>query len=239
MQRFILLILIIGVVAALHKSNETLRKTSPSNTSMSVLFDKSDRARQLNLRKVFRDLKIRRHCKVADVGAGSGWLTVRLATFVGPKGKVYAVEILPQYLLYIKQEVLKYKLNNVETVLGSAIDPKLTGNTLDATMILIAYHEFEQPIIMLTNIRRAMKIGARLGILDRDNDRMRTDAREAYAKTGYVLHRFNETLINKFLTREHYLALNIVIQEATSVGFTFLFSREIGGDHYIAIFVNS
>ena len=105
-------------------------------------------------------------------------------------------------------------------------------------IILIAYHEFEKPIIMLTKTRQAMKIGARLGILDRDTDQMRTDARESYANTGYVSHRVNETLINDYLTSNHYLALNIVVREVISVGFKFLFSRELGGDHYIAVFSN-
>ena len=234
MQRSILLIFIfvIAVVAAKRMSNETL-------TSISALFDKSDRARQLQLRRVFRDLKIRRNCKVADIGAGGGWLTVRLAAFVGSKGKVYAVDIVPTYISRIKEEMKTYKLNNVEVILGTALDPKLPENTLDAAMILIAYHEFEKPITMLTKIRKAMKIGARLGILDRDNDEMRKTARESYAKTGYIPYRVNETLVDHFITNEHYLALDIIIREATAVGFKFLSSRELDYDYYIAIFVNS
>jgi hypothetical protein len=92
---------------------------------------------------------------------------------------------------------------------------------------------------MLTKIRKAMKIGARLGIIDRDTDQMRTKAREAYAKTGYISDRINETLSHHFQTIDHTLALDIVVRETTSVGFTFLFSRELGGDYYIAVFVNS
>lgn len=240
MQRSILLIVvfIIAFLEAKGKSNETLRKNT-SYTKPLAIIDKSDRARQLYLSQVFKDLKIRRNSKVADVGAGSGWLTVRLAEFVGPKGKVYAVEILPVYVSYIEEVVKTNKLNNVEVILGLSTDPKLSLNTLDAVMILIAYHEFEKPITMLTKIRKAMKIGARLGILERDSDQMRTKAREAYAKTGYILNRVNETLPNDFLTNEHYLALDIVKREVTSVGFKFLFSRELGGDHYIAVFANS
>jgi ubiquinone/menaquinone biosynthesis C-methylase UbiE len=240
MQQSILLILILVVVFVEAKcnSNETLRKNT-SYPRPFVVFDKSDRVRQLQLRKVFQDLKIRRHFKVADVGAGGGWLTVRLATFVGPKGKVYAVDIFSGYVSYIGEVIKTHKLNNVEVILGSATDPKLPENTLNAVMILIAYHEFEKPITMLTKIRKAMKIGARLGIIDRDTDQMRTKAREAYAKTGYISDRVNETLSDHFQTIDHTLALDIVVRETTSVGFTFLFSRELGGDYYIAVFANS
>jgi tRNA A58 N-methylase Trm61 len=239
MQRSILLILLVIVIIleAKYPPNETWSKKT-SCTKSSTIFNDSDRARQLNLQQVFRDLKIRRQVKVADVGAGHGWLTVRLAQFVGPKGKVYAVDIFPGYISYIEGAIKTHKLNNVEVILGSATEPKLPEKTLDAVMILIAYHEFTKPITMLTKIRRAMKIGARLGILERDNDQMRTNAREAYTKTGYILDRVNETLPDHFLINEHYMALNIVVHEAKLVGFKFLFSRELGGDYYIAIFAN-
>ncbi|CAF1100175.1 unnamed protein product [Rotaria sordida] len=241
MLRSILLILIFifTIVDGKNQSNEILRKTASRYTGTPIIFDRSNRAQQLHLQKVFRDLKIHQNAKVADVGAGGGWLTVRLAKFIGPKGKVYAEDILPQYISYIDEEIKRHKLNNVEIILGSTTDPKLPENTLDAVIILNAYHEFEKPITMLTKIRQSMKIGARLGILDRDTDRMRINARKAYDKTGYILHRINETLIDNYLTSSHYLALNIVIREATLVGFTFLFSHELGGNYYIAVFSNS
>ena len=238
-SNLLILILIAIFLEVKCKSNESLRKLSGSYTRMTALFDKSNRAQQLYLRQVFQDLEIHRNSQVADIGAGTGWLTVRLGAFVGPKGKIYAVEILPRYVSYIEEKVKEYKLNNVEPILGSATDPKLSESTLDAVIILIAYHEFKQPITMLTKIHRAMKAGARLGIIERDTDQMRAEAREAYTKKGYILHRVNETLPDSFLTNEHSLALNIVVREARTVGFEFLFSRELGDDYYIAIFVKS
>jgi ubiquinone/menaquinone biosynthesis C-methylase UbiE len=241
MQKCIVFILIFTFtfVGAKCKSHETLSKTTSSYTQYPTIFDRSNRARQLYLWQVFQDLKIRRNFKVADIGAGGGWLTVRLAAFVGPKGKVYAVDILPRYITYIEEEIKTHKLTNVETILGSTTDPNSSENTLDAVIILNAYHEFQKPITMLNNIRKSMKIGARLGILDRDNDQMRTEAREAYGKTGYILSRVNETLADDFLANGHYLALDIVVREAELAGLTFLFSRELGGDYYIAVFANS
>ncbi|CAF4072924.1 unnamed protein product [Rotaria sordida] len=241
MLRSILLILIFifTIVGGKYQANKTLRKTASRYIGSPIIFDRLNRAQQLHLEKVFHDLKIHQNAKVADVGAGGGWLTVRLAKFIGPNGKVYAEDILSRYISYIDKEIKRHELNNVEIILGSTTDPKLPENTLDAVIILNSYHEFEKPITMLTKIRQAMKIGARLGILDRDTDQMRIDAREAYAKTGYILHHINETLIDNYLTNNHYLALDIVVREATLVGLTFLFSRELGGDYYIAVFSNS
>ena len=210
-----------------------------SRTKSPSIFDDSGRARDLHLRQTFRDLKIRRHAKVADVGAGGGWLTVRLASHVGSRGKVYAVDIFPGFVSHIEETIKVHQLNNVVPILGSAIDPKLPENTFDAVMILIAYHEFTKPITMLTKIRRAMKIGGRLGVLERDTDQMRVKAREAYETTGYIADRVNETLSDHFRIKEHVMALDIIIREVTSVGFQFLFSRELAYDYYSAIFVNS
>ncbi|CAF3139742.1 unnamed protein product, partial [Rotaria sp. Silwood2] len=116
-----------------------------------------------------------------------------------------------------------HKLNNVEIILGSTTDPKLPENTLATVIILNAYYKFEKPITMLTKIRQVMKVGARLSILDRDNDQMRNDAREAYTETEYILHCIKEILADNYLTTNHYLELNIVVREATLIGFTFLF----------------
>jgi len=238
MQQSILFIFILLVVfvEAKQASNEILR----NKTELLPTFDKSSRARQLELGNVFQYLKIRRHySSVADVGAGTGWLTVRLAAYVSPKGKVYAVETVSRYIPYIKGIAKLYNLNNVQAILGSLTDPKLPEKTLDAVIILISYHEFEKPITMLNKIHKAMKIGARLGIIERDTDEMQVEAREAYAKTGYILHRFNETVSDYFLPDQHYIARDIVVREVTSVGFTFLFYRQLDDDYYITVFAKA
>lgn len=219
--------------------NETLRKTASPYTKSPTILDQSYRAQQLHLRKVFNDLNIHRNAKVADVGAGNGWLTIHLAKYIGPKGKVYAEDITPTFISHMTEEIKRYKLNNVELILGSPTDPKLPQNMLDTVIILNAYHEFQKPITMLTKIRQAMKTGARLGILDRDTDEMRMNARETYTKIGYIPRRINETVSDYYLTSGHYLALDIVMRETTSVGFKYLFSRELGDDYYIAVFSNS
>jgi len=103
---------------------------------------------------------------VADLGAGGGWFTIRLARRVGPNGKVYAEDIQPQMIHAIDGRVRGEGLHNVETVLGTALDPRLPAGTLDAALIVDAYHEIEQPITLLRNVAHALKPTGLIGIVD-------------------------------------------------------------------------
>ncbi len=215
----------------------TRRQTAlPWNGSLDI-FETPGREQQLQLPRVFSDLKLKAGSKVADVGAGGGWLSVRLARRVGPKGVVYAQEILPNYVAAIQKRAQTERLPNIQTVLGTTSDPKLPAKKLDAALILNAYHEFDQPLGMLAKIRAAMKPGARLGIMERDNDDLRREARETYAQTGQILRRVDEKNDGNPITDDHRLALDIVKREAARAGFLFVSSRELGEDHYLAVFV--
>jgi predicted methyltransferase len=103
---------------------------------------------------------------VADLGAGGGWFTIRLARRVGPNGKVYAEDIQPQMIHAIDGRVRGEGLHNVETVLGTALDPRLPPGALDAALIVDAYHEIEQPITLLRNVAHALKPTGLIGIVD-------------------------------------------------------------------------
>jgi predicted methyltransferase len=94
---------------------------------------------------------------VADLGAGGGWFTVRLARRVGPNGKVYAEDVQPQMIQTIERRVTREGLKNVTTVLGTQTDPKLPAGSLDAVLIVDAYHEMEQPVSLLRNIALSLK----------------------------------------------------------------------------------
>ena len=102
----------------------------------------------------------------ADVGAGSGYMTVKMAKRVGPTGKVYANDIQPQMLTILRQRLDKEKVANVELVLGTMDDPKLPANTLDLILMVDVYHEFAQPQPMLRKMRDSLKTGARLVLLE-------------------------------------------------------------------------
>jgi ubiquinone/menaquinone biosynthesis C-methylase UbiE len=107
---------------------------------------------------------------VADVGAGGGWFTVRLARRVGPNGRVYAQDIQPLMIQAIEGRIRGEGLRNVRMVLGTSLDPKLPGGTLDAVLIVDTYHEMEQPVTLLRNLAKALKPAGLIGIVDFKKD---------------------------------------------------------------------
>ena len=108
---------------------------------------------------------------VADLGAGGGWFTIRLARRVGPNGLVYAQDIQPQMIEAINRRVQQEALTNVRTVLGTPTDPRLPGG-LDAVLIVDAYREMDEPgkpdVLqdLLRRIDDALKPQGRVGIVD-------------------------------------------------------------------------
>jgi SAM-dependent methyltransferase len=108
---------------------------------------------------------------VADLGAGGGWFTLRLARRVGPNGLVYAQDIQPQMIEGISRRVQRENLQNVRTVLGTATDPHLPKG-IDAVLIVDAYHEMDDParpeviLTLLRNLVRSLKPQGRVGVVD-------------------------------------------------------------------------
>src|SRR4029077_7356520 len=109
---------------------------------------------------------IARGSVVADIGAGAGYFTWRLAERVGPAGKVYANDIQPEMLEMLRTNMLLHKLRNVETVLGTYDDPRLPENALDLVILVDVYHEFNEPQKMLRRIRGSLRPGGRLVLLE-------------------------------------------------------------------------
>ncbi len=103
---------------------------------------------------------------VADVGAGSGYFTVRMARRVGPKGRVYANDLQPEMLAMLASRLKKDNIPNVTLVQGTVDDPKLPAASLDLILMVDVYHEFSQPQIMLRRMREALKPGGRLVLLE-------------------------------------------------------------------------
>ncbi len=103
---------------------------------------------------------------VGDIGAGVGYLTWRLATLVGPAGRVYANDIQPEMLDLLKSNMRQRKISNVETVLGAYDDPKLPPDALDLVILVDVYHEFSEPQKMLRHIRESLKPEGRLVLLE-------------------------------------------------------------------------
>lgn len=106
---------------------------------------------------------------VADLGAGGGWFTMRLASRVGPNGIVYAEDVQPQMIEAITRRTGRALLRNVRTVLGTSLDPRLPA-PVDAVLIVDTYHEMEQPVVMLGNVARSLKPAGRIGIIEFKKD---------------------------------------------------------------------
>jgi SAM-dependent methyltransferase len=105
---------------------------------------------------------------VADLGAGSGYHTVRLARALGPDGRVFAQDVMPKYLADLARRVRQEGLTNVTLVRGEAHDPRLSAGSVDAAILVHMYHEIAQPFAFLYNLVPALKPGARVGIVDLD-----------------------------------------------------------------------
>jgi ubiquinone/menaquinone biosynthesis C-methylase UbiE len=103
---------------------------------------------------------------VADIGAGAGYMTWRMAERVGPSGKVYANDIQPKMLDLLRRNMTERKLTNVAPVLGAVDDPKLPRASIDLVLLVDVYHEFSEPQRMLQHIRESLRTDGRLVLVE-------------------------------------------------------------------------
>jgi ubiquinone/menaquinone biosynthesis C-methylase UbiE len=159
-----------GCLVVRAQSQQTQRPTSIPYSGDLSIFESPGRDERLQIQRVMDLLGIQHGSGVADVGAGSGWFTVRASARVGSTGTVFAEDINPQAIQYIDQRIQKEKLSNVRTVLGAPDDPKLPPESIDAVLILKVYHEIAHPLLLLANLKPALRQGAKIGIIDRNGN---------------------------------------------------------------------
>ena len=111
-------------------------------------------------------LKIPKGASVADIGAGSGFMTVRLAARVGPTGRVFANDVQPQMLNILARRLSNSQITNVTLIEGTIDDPRLPPASVDLEIMVDVYHELSQPQAMLRHLREALKPGGRLVLLE-------------------------------------------------------------------------
>jgi predicted methyltransferase len=150
-------------------SHEQRKTSDPYKGDLSI-FESPGRDERLQINRVMDMLGISNAKSVADIGAGSGWFTVRAAKRVGGLGLVYAVDINPEATRYIEQRARKEKLPNVKTVLSKPDDPMLPAGSVDAVLLLKTYHEVSHPVELLKNLRAALRPGAKVGVIDRNGN---------------------------------------------------------------------
>jgi SAM-dependent methyltransferase len=152
------------------QSSGEQRKTSEPYTGDLSIFDSPGRDERLQINRVMDILGVAPGKAVADIGAGSGWFTVRAAKRVGAGGLAYAVDINPEAVRYIGKRAQKEQLQNVKTILSEADDPRLPAGSVDAVLMLKTYHEVAQPVVLLKNLRTALRPGAKVGVIDRNGN---------------------------------------------------------------------
>jgi ubiquinone/menaquinone biosynthesis C-methylase UbiE len=103
---------------------------------------------------------------VADLGAGGGWFTIRLARRVGPNGIVYAEDVQQLMIDAIDRRIAREGLNNVRPILGGFVDTHLPANEIHAALMANLYPQIQDPVALLKNVRLALRANGRLGIVD-------------------------------------------------------------------------
>ena len=146
------------------------RPTSTPYSGDLSIFETPGRDTRLQIDRVMTLLGIVPGKAVADIGAGSGWFTVRAARRVGPTGTVYAEDINPEAVHTIAARAKKEQIATIHTVLGTPDDLKLAPASIDAALLLKVYHEIAQPIPVMKELRLALKPGGRVGIIDRNGN---------------------------------------------------------------------
>jgi SAM-dependent methyltransferase len=142
---------------------------------------------------------------VADIGAGSGYYTVRLARRVGPSGRVYATDIQQGMIDLLNRRKVAERLDNITTVLGGVDDPRLPPRSIDLALMVDVYHELAAPQIFLRRLREALKPDGRLVLLEFRKEDPRIPIFEVHKMSveevrieldaeGYAIDRLVETL---------------------------------------------
>jgi SAM-dependent methyltransferase len=173
--------------------------------------ERPERETEENVEGALNSIGLKPGMTVAEVGAGTGYVSLKIAKRVGPAGKVYANDLQPEMLDLLRKNAAKQGLNNLETVLGGESDPKLPAGKIDVIILVDVYHEFSQPQKMLQGIRAALKPDGRLVQLEYRKEDPSVPIREdhkmtvAEAKTEVEAEGFKLNRVVESLPRQHIL----------------------------------
>jgi ubiquinone/menaquinone biosynthesis C-methylase UbiE len=124
--------------------------------------ERPEREKEEQPSKLLAALKVKPGTVIADIGAGSGYYAFRFAEQVGPKGKVFAVDIQPEMLDIIRKRMKERGVTNVEPIRGTETDPKLPASSVDLILMVDVYHEFSHPYEMMEAMLKALKPGGQV-----------------------------------------------------------------------------
>ena len=152
--------------ASASPESETKPKSRLFSAQDLGLLDAPDRGEWQKPDQIMDALGIADGSTAADIGAGAGWFTIRLARRVGPNGTVYAQDVQRQMLEAIRRRVSREGLQNVQARLGTGADPNLPASAIDAILVVDVYPEVDDRVTFLRNLARALKPNGRLGIVN-------------------------------------------------------------------------
>ena len=188
---------VVGLTAQSRRHPVSGRVLAPTmDVSGAEWLDRPEREKEEAPSKAIAALAVEPGAVVADVGAGSGYYTVRLAKVVGPKGRVVATDLQAGMLDLIRAKVARERLTNVEIVQGRADDPVLPARTFDLVLMVDVYHELASPQVFVRKLKEALKPGGRLVLIEfrgedpgvpiREEHKMRvSQVREELAADGF------------------------------------------------------
>jgi len=173
--------------------------------------DRAERDQEEDPDRAIDVLKLQKGATVADIGAGSGYMTEKLSKKVGPMGKVFATDIQQGMIDLLNRRITRRKLTNVTPILSAQDDPRLPADAVDLVIMVDVYHELSQPQLMLRHIKASLKPGGRLVLVEyrkEDPDipiRPEHKMSVAEAKLEVEAEGFKLTQTNEDLPRQHIL----------------------------------
>lgn len=160
-------LLVLAALAAAFAAADPPRRPAPvMGWQGAPWLERQDRDEEQRPDEVIRTMGLRNGDVVADIGAGTGYFTRRMAKAVAPSGRVYAVEIQPEMIALLKGNLEKAGIENVVPVLGTADDPRLPAGALDWILLVDVYHELQQPKAVLARMREALKPTGRVALIE-------------------------------------------------------------------------
>jgi len=159
---------VVGVAAVAVGAGFPAPKRSVAGIISPVFFDELDQALVGETEHDMENLGIKPGVRVADIGAGTGYYTVRVALRLGAGAVLYAEDIKPEYLEQLRARLKREAIRGVRLVLGRAGDPILPPDSIDVAILSHVYHEIENPFEFLYHLRPALASGARVGVVDVD-----------------------------------------------------------------------
>ena len=187
----------------------------PMGVAGAPWLDRGEREAEEQPTRALEIMKLAPGSVVADIGAGSGYFTERMARLVGPSGRVYATDIQKGMLDLIERRLQQAQISNVTVILGEPSNPRLPDATIDLALMVDVYHELAAPQIVLGHIRKALKPNGRLVLLEYKGEDPSIPILPSHkmtvaqAKIELESEGFTLTSVDSSLPRQHILTFQV------------------------------